>query len=86
MLKTRIGRSLRRDGRVPLMTEYKGYRIEPFQPEPGRWRARISRLDGKKLKTAVPPTEQPFLDTMDTVSYGHAVELAKEAIDGGGLD
>ena len=86
MLTTRIGRSLRHHGRVPLMTEYKGYRIEPFQPEPGRWRARISRLDGKKLKTAIPPTEQPFLDTMDTVSYGHAVKLAKQAIDGGGLD
>jgi hypothetical protein len=68
------------------MTEYQGYRIEPFQPEPGHWRARISRLDGKKLKTASPPTEQPFLDTQNTVSYGHAVELAKQAIDGGGLD
>jgi hypothetical protein len=49
-------------------------------------RARISRLDGKKLKTTIPPTEQAFLDTMDTVSYGHAVELAKQAIDGGGID
>jgi hypothetical protein len=68
------------------MTEYDGYRIDPFEPEPGRWRARISRLDGKNLKTAVPPTEQPFLDTADTVSYGHAVELAKQAIDGGGID
>jgi hypothetical protein len=68
------------------MTEYKGYRIEPYEPTPGLWRARISRLDGKKLKTAVPPTEQAFLDTMDTVSYGHAVELAKRAIDGGGID
>ena len=68
------------------MTEYKGYRIEPFEPEPGRWCARISRLDGKKLKTAVPPTEQPFLDTQSAVSYGHAVEFAKQAIDGGGLD
>ena len=68
------------------MKEYDGYRIEPFEPEPGRWRARISRLDGKKLKTAVPPAEQPFLDTADTVSYGHAVELAKQAIDGGEID
>jgi hypothetical protein len=66
------------------MTEYNGYRIEPHEPTPGRWRARISRLDGKKLKTTIPRTEQAFLDTMDTVSYGHAVELAKQAIDGGG--
>jgi hypothetical protein len=68
------------------MTEYKGYRIEPYEPTPGRWRARITRLDGKKLETTVPPTEQAFLDTMDTVSYGHAVEFAKRAIDGGGID
>jgi hypothetical protein len=67
------------------MKEYKGYRIELFEREPGRWRARISRLDGKQLKTTVPPTVQAFLDTMDTVSYGHAVDLAKQAIDGGGL-
>jgi hypothetical protein len=68
------------------MTEYQGYRIEPYEREPGRWRARISRLDGKELKTAVPPTEQATLDTLDTVSYGHAVDLAKQAIDGGGID
>jgi hypothetical protein len=68
------------------MTEYKGYRIEPYEHEPGRWRARISRLDGKKLKISVPPTEQATLDTMDTVSYGHAVKLARQAIDGGGID
>jgi hypothetical protein len=68
------------------MTEYQGYRIEPFEPEPGQWRARISRLDGKNLKTAVPPSEQAYLDTMNTVSYGHAVELAKQAIAGGGIN
>jgi hypothetical protein len=68
------------------MKEYRGYRIEPYEPTPGRWRARISRLDGKKLRTTVPPTEQGFLDTMDAVSYGHAVDLAKQAIDGGGMD
>jgi len=61
------------------MTQYKGYRIEPFEPAPGRWRARISRLDGKRLKTA----GQAFLDTLDTVSYEQAVKLAKQAIDRG---
>jgi hypothetical protein len=68
------------------MTEYKGYRIDPFQPEPGRWRARITRLDGKALKTGLPPTAQAFLDTVDAVSYGRAVDLAKQSIDGGGID
>lgn len=68
------------------MTEYDGYRIEPFEPTPGRWRARITRLDGKALKTTVPPTVQAFLDTTETASYGQAVELAKQAIDSGGID
>ena len=67
------------------MTEYKGYRIEPFEAGARSLARRISRLDGKKLKTAVPPTEQPFLDTQSAVSYGHAVEFAKQAIDSGGL-
>jgi hypothetical protein len=74
-----------RESRI-AMKEYKAYRIEPYEPEAGKWRARISRLDGKKLKTAVPPTEQPFLETQNTVSYGHAVDLAMQAIDGGGLN
>jgi hypothetical protein len=68
------------------MTEYEGYRIEPYERERGRWRARISRLDGKELKTSNPATAQPFIETTDTVSYGDAVELAKRAIDGGGID
>jgi hypothetical protein len=29
------------------MQEYKGYRIEPYEREPGAWRTRIGRLDGK---------------------------------------
>jgi hypothetical protein len=57
--------------------------IEQFEHELGRWRAQITRLDGKKLKTAVPATEQAFPDTTDATSYGHAMEFAKQAIDGG---
>jgi hypothetical protein len=68
------------------MITYRGYRIEPFEPEIGRWRARISRLDGKKIKVAIPPSEQAFLDTTDTESYEYAVKLAKQGIDGGGMN
>jgi len=48
------------------MLTYRGYRIEPFEPEPGRWRARISRLDGKKTKVAG-RSQHPFIDTEDAV-------------------
>jgi hypothetical protein len=54
------------------MTEYKGYRIEPFEPMAGRWRARISRPGGKKMEMTVPPSVQPFFDTVDTMWYGLA--------------
>ena len=33
-----------------METRYKNYRIEAYQTEIRRWRARIHRLDGKKLK------------------------------------
>jgi hypothetical protein len=58
-----------RDGAV---TEYKGYRIEPYEPEPGRWRARISRLDGKELKIQA---LQADLVEMDAVAAGHRADF-----------
>ena len=33
-----------------METRYKNYRIEAYQTEIRRWRARIRRLDGKKVK------------------------------------
>jgi hypothetical protein len=32
------------------MVIHKAYRIEPFETERGRWRAKISRSDGRKIK------------------------------------
>jgi hypothetical protein len=46
----------------------KAYRIEPFETEPGRWRAKISRSDGRKIKVAVPPG-----DEHDSIPWWHGV-------------
>jgi hypothetical protein len=68
------------------MIAYKAYNIDPIENEPGRWLARITRIDGKKIKVAVPPSEHGMLDTAYTVSADEAVKLAKQGIDGGGMN
>jgi hypothetical protein len=68
------------------MITYKAYHLDPIEDDPGRWRARISRIDGKKIKVAVPPSERTFLDTQYTVSAEEAIKLAKQGIDGGGMN
>jgi hypothetical protein len=72
--------------KLPMTIKYKAYDIDPFEDDPGQWRARITRLDGKKIKVAVPPSEHVFLDTSPTVSEEEAAKLAKQGIDGGGMD
>ena len=70
------------------MLEYKGFLIEPFQPEPGtgRWRAKIRRADGRKIKVVVTGDQHDSITTggMEAFSAEAAIETAKEAIDGGG--
>jgi hypothetical protein len=69
------------------MIEYKGFLIEPFETEPGRWRAKISRSDGRKIRVAVPAgDEHATINTSpETLSSQSAIDLAKQAIDGGGM-
>jgi len=65
---------------------YKSYIIDPYERQTGRWRATISRQDGKKIKVAVPPTEHvQITTTADTLTSQEAVSLAKLRIDGGGI-
>jgi hypothetical protein len=71
---------------VGMTIKYKAYDIDPFEGDPGQWRARITRLDGKKIKVAVPPSEHVFLDTSPRVSEEEAAKLAKQGIVGGGMD
>ena len=66
---------------------YKVYVIDAYEHEPDRWRARIRRQDGKKIRVAIPPTELEFFDTSaDALTPEAAIELAKQGIDGGGMD
>ncbi|WLA68080.1 hypothetical protein [Bradyrhizobium diazoefficiens] len=67
------------------MITYKEYHIEQFERGPKRWVARITRTDGRKIRTILPPSEHTYLDTKPTASAEKAEELAKEGIDFGGL-
>ena len=43
------------------MLKYKGFLIEPFETEPGRWRAEITRPDHRKIKTFPDGQEHDFI-------------------------
>jgi hypothetical protein len=65
---------------------YKAYVIDAFQRDTDNWRATIRRLDGKKIRIAAPPSVLDQATTSaDALTAEKAVELAKKAIDGGGL-
>ncbi len=65
---------------------YKAYVIDAFQRDTDRWRANIRRLNGKKIRVAVPPSVlDEATTTADALTAEKAVELAKKAIDAGGL-
>jgi len=65
---------------------YKAYVIDAFQRDTDRWRANIRKLNGKKIRVAVPPSVlDEATTTADAPTAEKAVELAKKAIDAGGL-
>ena len=65
---------------------YKSYIIDAYERGTGRWRATITRQDGKKILVSVPPTEHVQVITVaDTLTSQEAVSLAKLRIDGGGM-
>ena len=65
---------------------YKGFLIESIRTPDGRWGAKIRKADGTDLTTQVPPQKLPFIQTSpDTLTSDAAIELAKRAIDGGGM-
>jgi hypothetical protein len=76
-----------RDARAPMSgITYKAYVIDAFQRDTDKWRATIRRLNGKKIRVAVPPSVLDEVTTSaDALTAEKAVELAKKAIDGGGL-
>jgi len=65
---------------------YKAYVIDAFQRDTDKWRATIRRLNGKKIRVAVPPAVLDEVTTSaDALTAEKAVELAKRSIDLGGL-
>ena len=65
---------------------YKAFVIDAFQRDTDKWRATIRRLNGKKIRLAVPPSVLDEVTTSaDALTAEKAVELARQAIDGGGL-
>lgn len=65
---------------------YKAYVIDAFQRDTDRWRANIRKLNGKKIRVAVPPSVLDQATTLaDAPTAEKAVEMAKKAIDAGGL-
>jgi len=67
--------------------QYKGYSIEMLETSPSRWRARVRRLDGQKIKIHVTGNEVESLTTggMESFSVDDAAQVAREMIDGGGM-
>jgi hypothetical protein len=61
--------------------------IEPLETSSGRWRARVQRADGRRIKIFVPEKEVDSITTggMESFSPDDAIALAKEMIDGGGM-
>jgi hypothetical protein len=70
-----------------LMLKYRGFLIEPFETEPGRWRAEITRPDHRKIKTFPDNQEHDFIRTggAETFSAEAAIKVAMRLIDGGGM-
>jgi hypothetical protein len=65
---------------------YKAYVIDAFQRDTDRWRANIRRLNGKKIRVAVPPSVLDEATTSaDALTAETAVEFAKKTIDAGAL-
>jgi hypothetical protein len=62
--------------------KYKLYEVEPFEREPGKWRASIRRSDGESL-TVQGTTLPYFTVSADYPTSEQAIQEATAAIDGG---
>lgn len=61
--------------------KYKSFLIEVFEPEPGKWRARITRAHGIPLRST--GRRREFVTRAEHSSAAEAMMLAMEAIDAG---
>jgi hypothetical protein len=64
--------------------QYKGLDITAFEQEPGKWRARIVRANGRPLKA----NDRQLLESATSANLSSPVDaltLAMEAVDAAGL-
>jgi hypothetical protein len=71
--------------------QYKGYQIRTYQERPDAWVAEIRKQDGSNLAILLPDLHDDGLRTSLTtfpprLTAQSAIELAKQAIDGGGIE
>ena len=65
--------------------EYKHFFIKALEPEPGKWRASIKRLNGKPIMLVGPGRVKldQFVTGVDSSTPGDALLLAIAAVDAG---
>lgn len=62
--------------------EYRGFIIQAFEPEPGKWRARVRRADGKAIMAAAHKKKLiQFVTGLDATTAQGALLMAIAAID-----
>ena len=67
-------------------TNYKNYLIRAFERESARWRAEFRKADGREIIIIADGTRHNSITTSaDALTADAAIELAKWAIDGGGI-
>jgi hypothetical protein len=65
--------------------EYKQFRVQAFEREPGKWRADIRRGDGKPVKIVGREKLEKFVTKFDACTAGAAIVMAMAVIDAGML-
>ncbi len=63
--------------------EYKGFYVEAFEREPGKWRANIRRIDGKPVKVIGRERLEKSVTKFDATTEIAAKAIAMEVIDAG---
>ena len=63
-----------------MSVQHKDYLIETIETSPGRWRARVRRADGRKIKILTTENEAESIPTggMESFSAEDAVAVAKK--------
>lgn len=68
-----------------METTYKGYHVEAYEVEPGRWRVRLRRTDGHSIKVDAGAGDLAPTKGTGVHSAEAAIAVAKELIDAGTL-